>query len=133
MGGTRKGVGAYLSFSLRGREVGWRWAFIRGWALITFFCLQDGRLFVVGANSRLGAYSNKYGISTAWYSKNNTCTFVKVTFKLKSRVTRAVVSCSIFHTVVRTSSVTLFAGIDSCAVEFSYELVSLKYADFFLG
>ena len=40
-----------------------RWALIRGWALIKFFCLQDGRLFEVGANSRLGAYSNKYGIS----------------------------------------------------------------------
>ena len=26
------------------------------------FCLQDGRLFEVSANSRLGAYSNKYGI-----------------------------------------------------------------------
>ena len=56
MGGTRKGVGAYLSLSLRGRELG------RGWALINFFCLQDGRLFEVGANSRLGAYSNKYGM-----------------------------------------------------------------------
>ena len=33
-----------------------------GWALINFFCLWDGRLFEVGANSRLGAYSNKYGI-----------------------------------------------------------------------
>ena len=38
------------------------WALIRGWALINFFCLEDGRLFEVGANSRLGAYSNKYGI-----------------------------------------------------------------------
>ena len=28
---------------------------------INFFCLQDGRLFEVGANSRLGVYSNKYG------------------------------------------------------------------------
>ena len=37
------------------------WALIRGWALINFFCLWDGRLFEVGANSRLGAYSNKYG------------------------------------------------------------------------
>ena len=27
-----------------------------GWALINFFFLQDGRLFNVGANSRLGAY-----------------------------------------------------------------------------
>ena len=35
---------------------------IRGWALINFFCLYDGRLFEVGANSRLGAYSKKYGI-----------------------------------------------------------------------
>ena len=32
-----------------------------GWALINFFCLKDGRLFEVGANSRLGAYSNTYG------------------------------------------------------------------------
>ena len=31
------------------------------WALINFFCLYYGRLFEVGANSRLGAYSNKYG------------------------------------------------------------------------
>ena len=38
------------------------WALIRGWALINFFCLWDERLFEVGANSRLGAYSNKYGI-----------------------------------------------------------------------
>ena len=37
------------------------WALIRGWALINFFCLSHGRLFEVGANSRLGAYSNKYG------------------------------------------------------------------------
>ena len=37
------------------------WALIRGWALINFFCLWDGRLFEVGANSRLGAYSKKYG------------------------------------------------------------------------
>ena len=63
MGGTRKGVGAYLSFSLRGREVGWGWAVIQGWALIKFFCLQDGRLFEVGANLRLVAYLNKYGNS----------------------------------------------------------------------
>ena len=71
MGGTRKGVGAYLSFSLRGREVGWGWALIRGWALIKFFCLQDGRLFEVGANSRLGAYSNKYGTFIKIYSNSS--------------------------------------------------------------
>ena len=40
--------------------MGWGWALIRGWELIKFFCLQDGCLFEVGANSRLGAYSNKY-------------------------------------------------------------------------
>ena len=38
------------------------WARIRGWALINFFFVQDGRLFEVGANLQLGAYSNKYGI-----------------------------------------------------------------------
>ena len=43
-------------FECGGEEVGWRWA------LINFFCLLDGRLFEVGANSRLGAFSNKYGI-----------------------------------------------------------------------
>ena len=42
--------------------MGWGWALIRGWALINFFHIKDGRLFEVGANSRLGAYSNKYGI-----------------------------------------------------------------------
>ena len=41
---------------------GVEWPLIRGWALVNFFCLQDGRLLEVGANSRLGAYSNKYGI-----------------------------------------------------------------------
>ena len=35
-----RGVGAYLSLSGKGRGV--------GWALITFFCLKDGRLFDVG-------------------------------------------------------------------------------------
>ena len=35
-----------------------------GGRLLTFSsCLQDGRLFEVDANSRLGAYSNKYGMS----------------------------------------------------------------------
>ena len=37
---------------------------IQGWALINFFCLWDGRLLEVGTNSRLGAYSNKYGTCT---------------------------------------------------------------------
>ena len=40
------------------------WALIRGWAVINFFCLLDGRLFEVGASSRLGAHSNKYGMYT---------------------------------------------------------------------
>ena len=39
-------MSAYLSLIGRGRG----WALIRGW-----------RLFKVGGNSRLGAYSNKYG------------------------------------------------------------------------
>ena len=46
-----------------------RWVLIRGWALIIFFYLQDGRLFEVGANSRLGAYSNKYGTQNPSSSK----------------------------------------------------------------
>ena len=32
-------VGAYLSLSESRREVGWRWALIRGWVLINFFFL----------------------------------------------------------------------------------------------
>ena len=39
------GVVAYFSLSGSGRKVGW-----------------GGRLFEVGANSRLGTYSNKYSI-----------------------------------------------------------------------
>ena len=31
--------------------------------VINFFCLWVGRLFEVGANSRLSAYSNKYGMA----------------------------------------------------------------------
>ena len=54
-GGRGKELGTYLSLSGSGREVGWGWALIQAWALIKFFCLQDGRLFEVGANS------NKYG------------------------------------------------------------------------
>ena len=52
------GVSAYLS--LNGTRRGW--ALIRGSALIKFFCLWDGRFFEVGASSRLGANTNKYGI-----------------------------------------------------------------------
>ena len=47
MGGTRKEVGAYLSLSLRGREVGWGWALIRGWPLIKIF-LPSGRALIRG-------------------------------------------------------------------------------------
>ena len=50
--------------------MGWGWALIRGWALINFFHLKDGRLFEVGANSRLGAYSNKYGNTKKALDKN---------------------------------------------------------------
>ena len=51
------GCGRLLEFEWKGEG----WALIRGFALINFFCLYDGRLFKVGTNSRLGAYSNKYG------------------------------------------------------------------------
>ena len=49
-------MGAYLSLIGRGR----------GGRLF-----EDGRLFKVGANSRLGAYSNKYGTGEKHNYKNN--------------------------------------------------------------
>ena len=49
--GTRKGVGAYLSFSLRGTEVGWG-----GVGAYLSFSLRGGRWGGVGAYLRLGAY-----------------------------------------------------------------------------
>ena len=50
-------MGAYLSLSRSGRKVGWGGGLlIRGWSLRNFFCLQDGRLFEEGTNSK------KYGI-----------------------------------------------------------------------
>ena len=49
------------------------WALIRGWALINFFCLWDGCLFEVGANSRLGAYSNKYGNTGDYWGAKGRC------------------------------------------------------------
>ena len=52
------GVSAYMSLT-----GGRRW-----WVLINFFYLKDGRLFEVGANSRLVAYLNKYS-----KSKTNRC------------------------------------------------------------
>ena len=55
-----KGVGAYLSLSGSGRwGGGWR-LFEAGRQLI-FSAFRMGRLFEVGANSRMGACSNKYG------------------------------------------------------------------------
>ena len=57
MGAGRGGEGGRLfEFECEGKGLGWKWA------LINFFCLLDGLLFEVGANSRLGAFSNKYGI-----------------------------------------------------------------------
>ena len=53
--------GPLFEFEFEGEGGGVGVALIRGWALMKFFCLQDGRLFEVGANSRLGAFSNKYG------------------------------------------------------------------------
>ena len=34
---------------------GWGWALIRGWALVKFSSQQDGRLFEVDADLRLGS------------------------------------------------------------------------------
>ena len=71
MEGTREWVGAYLSLSLRGREVG-----------------GDGRLFEVDANSRLGAYSNKYCMPvleeakiTVYVTNHNMIAMAMVIFK----------------------------------------------------
>ena len=66
------GVGALLSLSGTGKEVGWGGRFFEAGRLLTFSAfrmdaysrwalIRGGRLFEVGANSRLGAYSNKYG------------------------------------------------------------------------
>ena len=46
--------------------MGWGWSLIRLFEAgrsLTFSAFGMGRLFEVGANSRLGAYSNKYGIT----------------------------------------------------------------------
>ena len=49
MGGRReKAVGAYLSLSGNGREVGWGWVLIRGWVLINCFCLITGWALIRG-------------------------------------------------------------------------------------
>ena len=56
-------MGTYLSLSGSGREVGWGGGgrLFEAGRLLTFSPLRMG-LFEVGANSRLGAYSNKDGI-----------------------------------------------------------------------
>ena len=50
-------VVAYLSSSASGREVGWGGRLIEAGRLLTFSA------FRMDAYSRLGAYSNKYGMS----------------------------------------------------------------------
>ena len=45
-----------------GERWGGGWRLFEAGPLLTFFCLWDGRLFEVGANLSLSAYSNKYGI-----------------------------------------------------------------------
>ena len=50
------GLVAYLSLSGSGREVGWGGRLFEAGRLLTFSA------FRMGANSRLGAYSNKYAI-----------------------------------------------------------------------
>ena len=58
MGGV--GVDALLSLSGIGREVGWGGRLFETGRLLTFSA------FRMGANSRLGAYSNKYGSPSAF-------------------------------------------------------------------
>ena len=41
-------MGAYLSLSGNGREVGWGWVLIRGWVLINCFCLITGWVLIRG-------------------------------------------------------------------------------------
>ena len=53
--GTGWGKGGRL-FEFERERMGWGWAPIQRWTLINFFYLR------MGASSRLGAYSNKYGI-----------------------------------------------------------------------
>ena len=53
VGGWWGGVGAYSRLGAK------------------FFYLQDGPLFEVGANSRLGAYSNKYGMKKSCSAKSS--------------------------------------------------------------
>ena len=71
-------------------ESGVGWALIRGWALSNFFSLSHERLFEVSANSRLRAYSNKYGMSTmkiktSTFDNKNVLNFKQKHRKLKSR------------------------------------------------
>ena len=58
------GLVAYLSLSGSGREVGWGGRLFEAGRLLTFSA------FRMGANSRLGAYSNKYGINTEFLDDN---------------------------------------------------------------
>ena len=53
--GRGVGVVAYLSLSGSGRDVGWGGRLFEAGRLLTFSA------FRMGANSRLSAYSNKYG------------------------------------------------------------------------
>ena len=54
--GGWEGGGAYSRLGAQNYFLGgFGWALIRGWALINFSYLKGGRLFEVGAYSRLGA------------------------------------------------------------------------------
>ena len=69
-GGRGVGFGCGRLFEFEWKEEGW--ALTRGWALINFSCPWDGCLFEVGANSRLSAYSNKYGIWSRGFQQTRT-------------------------------------------------------------
>ena len=92
------GVSAYLSF-IRGRRA---WALIRGWALINFFCLWDGRLFEVGANSRLGAYSNKYGTQflLLLYEPQNSFLVFALLYVWRDCLSCGIFRQNLFHSII---------------------------------
>ena len=56
-------VVAYSSLSGSGRDVGWGGRLLEAGRLLTFSAFRMGAYLRWAPNSRLGAYSNKYGMS----------------------------------------------------------------------
>ena len=65
-----------LILSLSGREVGWGGCLLEAGWLLTF------STFRMGANSRLGAYSNKYGMSNIASGRRYLNSFQLFLFKI---------------------------------------------------